>query len=117
MTELHDLEVRINTIYTKLGTRPFEVLMMRGGQIVDLAQSLVRVDTGTLQSDIRLETIETSPSRVSVAVKAGGTRTNPKTGKICDYAQAVEYKYPFLMPAFMEIQPMIQEDLRRIFYE
>jgi hypothetical protein len=117
MTELHDLEVRINRINAALDSRPTEILLIRGQQIVDLAKQYVRVDTGTLQSDIRLEVREESPTKVSVAVRAGGTQTNPKTGKICDYAQAVEYKYPYLMPAFWEVAPMITEDLRRIFNE
>ena len=117
MSELHDLEVRINRINAALDTRPFEIFMTRGAQIVEIAKQLVRVDTGTLQSDIRLEVIETSPIRVSVAVRAGGTQTNPKTGKVCDYAQAVEYKFPYLMPAFWEVAPMVSEDLRRLFNE
>ena len=87
MTELHDLEVRINRINAALDSRPFQIFMMRGAQIVEIAKQLVHVDTGTLQSDIRLEIVEESPSRVSVAVKAGGTQTNPKTGKICKTSQ------------------------------
>lgn len=70
-------------------------------QVLQTARALCPVDTGTLMSTIRIEmkgTSETGSYEISFVPKsdmlnseivAGGMLINPKTGRMCDYAQAV----------------------------
>jgi hypothetical protein len=65
--------------------------------VVMMAKILVLVDTGTLQKTIRKE--RGGRGRCVYRVRAGGYFTNPKTGRLCDYAHWVEMNYPYLAPA------------------
>jgi len=117
MTEFYEATKQVSDTVSNLDTRALEILLMRGQQMVELSQGLVRVETGTLQSDIKMLVSQAQGDIVSIRIMAGGTRVNPKTGKICDYAQAVEAKYPYLRPAFDFIDPLIKADLGAIVNE
>ena len=79
-----------------------------------LAQVHVRVDTGSLRDSIRVERGGQSMHWREVRVRAGGYVTNPKTGKLVDYAVIVEVKYPYMRPAFEEVRPQVETIIRRI---
>ena len=38
--------------------------------------------------------------------------TNPKTGKLVDYASIIEEKYPFMRPAVEQVKPTIAEMIK-----
>jgi len=117
MTEFYEATEQITKTINNLDQKALEILLMRGQQMVAIAQGLVHVDTGTLQSDIKMIVTQSQGDFVSVRIVAGGTRINPKTGKVCDYAQAVEVKSPYLRPAFDFIDPLIRADLGAVVNE
>jgi hypothetical protein len=45
-------------------------------------------------------------------VRAGGYITNPKTGKLVNYAGFVEHKQPYMRPAFEEVKGTIADMIR-----
>jgi HK97 gp10 family phage protein len=80
----------------------------------DDAKRLVPVDTGSLQRSIRIENISLPAGVIqALRVRAGGYVTNPKSGKIVDYAAHVEYgtsrgrSQPFMRPAYYNALPNI----------
>jgi hypothetical protein len=82
----------------------FEVLMSRAELMKGLAQVYVRVDTGSLRDSIRIERGGESKNWRRVRVRAGGYVTNPKTGRLVNYAAVVEQRFPYMRPAFDEIK-------------
>jgi len=64
----------------------------------DYAKVFCPVDTGSLRDSIRIEEVPTQNEDYSreVRVRAGGYTTNPKTGRIVDYAVFVEAKEHFM---------------------
>lgn len=68
-----------------------------------LAQTYVRVDTGSLRDSIRVERGGKGKYWREIRVRAGGYVTNPKTGKIVNYAAIVEMKYPYMRPAWQDV--------------
>jgi len=86
----------------------FEVLLQQAELMKAYAQINVRVDTGSLRDSIRIE--RTAPSyrhHKVVRVRAGGYITNPRTGKIVNYAAAVERRYPYMRPAYYQVKDTI----------
>ncbi len=79
-----------------------EVLMDRAHLIVGKAQINVRVDTGSLRDSGRVERGGEGLGWRRVRVRFGGYVTNPKTGRLVDYAAIVEEKYPYLRPAVQD---------------
>jgi len=114
MTDLNALQKDIVNLRHILMSEPLRILIDGANQIVNFAQSIVRVDTGTLRSDIRVEVRQSTATITSVAVAAGGTQTNPKTGLICNYAQIIERKYPYLAPAMELVRPQITANLEAL---
>jgi hypothetical protein len=90
----------------------FEVLMSRAELMKDLAQVYVRVETGSLRDSIRVERGGEGEAWRRVRVRAGGYVTNPKTGKIVDYAAVVEQRFPYMQPAFEEVRADIEEMIK-----
>ena len=82
-------------------------LLEKAVNMVQVAQSLCPVDTGSLRDSIR---VEQHPDKI--VVKAGGLVVNPKTGRVVDYATIVENTQPFMMPAWGFIEQGIVEELR-----
>jgi len=74
------------------------VTIMKG-----LAQANVRVDTGSLRDSIRVERGGQGKNWREIRVRAGGYITNPKTGRMVDYAAIVEMKYPYMAPAWQAV--------------
>jgi len=79
-----------------------------------LAQVHVRVDTGSLRDSIRVERGGRTMHWRQVKVRAGGYVTNPRTGKIVNYAAVVEVKYPYMRPAWEQVRPQAEEIIRRV---
>jgi len=90
----------------------FEVLMARAELMKGLAQVYVPVDTGSLRDSIRIERGGESKEWRRVRVRAGGYVTNPKTGRLVNYAAVVEQRFPYMRPAFDEIKGDIAEMIR-----
>lgn len=73
--------------------------------IRDLAKIFVPVDTGSLQTSIRIQNMRSVSGQHAIGVTAGGYVTNPKTGRIVDYAKFVERgtsrmrAQPYMRPA------------------
>ena len=87
----------------------YEAIDEAADLIVGLAQVNVRVDTGSLRDSIRKERVgPTYHNHQSLRVRAGGYVTNPKTGKLVNYAVVIEQRYPFLRPAFESVYPQIR---------
>lgn len=85
----------------------FEVLLQQAELMKGLAQVYVPVDTGSLRDSIRIERGGEGENWRRVRIRAGGYVTNPKTGKLVNYAGIVEMKYPYMRPAFEEVEPTI----------
>jgi HK97 gp10 family phage protein len=61
-------------------------------KIRDSARRIVPKDTGSLMHSIRVQKYSPEAGNVAkIGVSAGGYITNPKTGKIVDYARYVEF--------------------------
>jgi hypothetical protein len=90
----------------------FEVLMSRAELMKGLAQVYVRVDTGSLRDSIRIERGGESKNWRRVRVRAGGYVTNPKTGRLVNYAAVVEQRFPYMRPAFDEVKGDIADMIR-----
>jgi HK97 gp10 family phage protein len=81
--------------------------------MVGYAQIYAPVDTGALQSSIRVERGGVGLGWRQVRVRAGGYITNPKTGKLVNYSNFVEYgtkhmpAQPFMRPAWEIVKPQI----------
>lgn len=90
----------------------FEVLLQQAELMKGLAQVYVPVDTGSLRDSIRVERGGEGEAWRRVRVRAGGYVTNPKTGRLVNYAGIVEAKYPYMRPAFEEIKVTIAEMIR-----
>ncbi len=69
-----------------------------------LAQVYVRVETGSLRDSIRVERGGEGLNYRVIRLRAGGYITNPKTGKLVNYAAAVEAKYPYMRPAYDQVK-------------
>ena len=79
-----------------------------------LAQVYVRVDTGSLRDSIRIERGGEGKRWHVYRLRAGGYVVNPKSGRLVDYAAAVEAKYPFMAPAWSEVQPALEAELHAV---
>jgi hypothetical protein len=90
----------------------FEVLLQQAELMKGLAQVYVPVDTGSLRDSIRVERGGEGEAWRRVRVRAGGYVTNPKTGRIVNYAAVVEAKYPYMRPAFEEVKVTIAEMIK-----
>jgi len=114
------MSITIDVTKTDLATVPekmldyaMEVLLQQAHVMAGLAQIYVPVDTGSLRDSIRVERGGEGKAWRQVRVRAGGYITNPKTGKLVDYSNYVEYgtskmgAQPFMEPAWEEIKPTI----------
>jgi len=52
-----------------------------------------------------------------VKVRAGGYVTNPRTGKLVNYAAVVEAKFPYMRPAWEQVKPQAEAIIRRVCLE
>lgn len=101
--------------YATLGQIP-EVARKAGLQALDeaadfmkmMAKNYVRVDTGTLRNSIRKHRTH---NRVQV-IAGGRSYVNPKTTKPCNYAALIEFKYPYMRPAYESVKPDLIRKIR-----
>lgn len=119
MSEIIKLDFTDPALKAKLANLPEkmleyaeEVLLSQAHLIVGLAQVNCPVDTGSLRDSIRVERGGQGLYWRQIKVRAGGYVTNPKTGRLVNYAAYVEQRTPFLLPAIEEIKPVIQEMIR-----
>lgn len=117
MTYIIDLTDKFNdgTLATYLSVLPnkmkaaaVKVLDRDTDSIVQFAQQIVPVDTGTLRGSIRKMQV----SETEFLVTAGGADINPKTGRHCNYAEIVEQRTPYLKPAVDRITAFTAEEIR-----
>lgn len=90
----------------------FEVLMEQARLMKGYAQVYVPVDTGSLRDSIRLERGDEGERWRRIRVRAGGYKTNPKTGKLVDYAGYVERKQPYMWPAWKQVRDTIADMIK-----
>lgn len=79
-----------------------------------LAQVYVAVDTGSLRDSIRIERGGTGKRWHEWRIRAGGYITNPKTMRRVDYAAHVEARQPFMAPAWADVKPALESELKAI---
>jgi len=103
----------VTEIPNKLLDGAEEAIMEAAHLMVGLAQIRVRVDTGSLRDSIRVERGGKTMHWRQVRVRAGGYVTNPRTGKLVDYALVVETKYPYMKPAWDQVRGQVEEIIRR----
>jgi hypothetical protein len=108
------LKAEIASIPEKLLEGAEQAVLETAQLVLGLAQVHVRVDTGSLRDSGRLERGGQGMHWRGVKVRFGGYVTNPRTGKLVDYAGHVERKYPFLAPAIREAWPEILATVNRI---
>lgn len=90
----------------------FEVLLQQAELMKGLAQVYVLVDTGSLRDSIRIERGGESLHWRQVRVRAGGYITNPKTGKLVNYAAIIESRSPYMRLAYEEVKPTIADMIK-----
>jgi len=91
-----------------------EAIMDVAHLMAGLAKVHVRVDTGSLRDSIRVERGGRTMYWRQVRVRAGGYVTNPRTGRLVDYAAIVEAKYPYMKRAWQEVRLQAEAIIRRI---
>ncbi len=108
------LDVTDTYVKAKLANLPekmleyaYEVLMGQAHLIVSLAQVYAPVDTGSLRDSIRVERGGEGLQWRQIKVRAGGYVTNPKTGKLVNYALVQELRTGFMRMAVGEVTPTI----------
>jgi len=89
------VDVDIQQLMDKIKKATLEELDESADMMVDYAQMFCRRDTGALAESIRKENF---PERVCVV--AGGSVTNPKTGRLVDYAAIREALDRFMEAAW-----------------
>ena len=80
----------------------WEIIIQKVTLAKGLAQVYVLVDTGSLRDSIRVERGGEGQNYRQIRLRAGGYVTNPKTGRLVDYAAFIEAKSPFIAPAVNE---------------
>ena len=103
---------KLATLPEKMKEWAFEVLIQQAELMKGLAQVYVPVDTGSLRDSIRIERGGEGLHWARVSVRAGGYVTNPKTGRLVNYAAIVEGRQPYMRPAYTEVKPTIAEMIR-----
>ena len=82
--------------------------------VLGLAQIYVNVDTGALRDSGRIERGGEGLTWKEVKVRFGGYATNPRTGKLVDYAVHVERRYGYLARAVADANPEMLAIVNRI---
>ena len=120
---MNNLQVDMNSYTVKQDVAAIPNKLLEGAEqaileaahlMAGMAQVHVRVDTGSLRDSIRVERGGQGMHWRQVKVRAGGYKVNPRTGRLVDYAAAVESKYPFMKPAWRSVEPQVQDIIRRV---
>jgi len=107
------IKQRLAELPEKMLDAAFEELDQQAELMKGLAQTFVRVDTGSLRDSIRKERGGIGKNWRVVTVRAGGYVTNPRTGRLVNYAVHVEQKYPFMRPAWEQIRGNVESLIQR----
>jgi len=107
------IKQRLAELPEKMLDAAFEELDQQAELMKGIAQVLVRVDTGSLRDSIRKERGGIGKNWRVITVRAGGYVTNPRTGRLVNYAVHVEQKYPFMRPAFEQVRGNIESLIQR----
>ena len=91
-----------------------EAIMDCARLVLGLAQVHVRVETGSLRDSGRIERGGQGMYWRQIRVRFGGYVTNPKTGRLVDYAAIIEQRYPYLKPAVHEAMPEMRMVINRV---
>jgi len=105
----------LTRVADKMMERAFQIAVEQAKVMQGYAQVWVPVETGSLRNSIRLEIVPTNSSqKKSVRVRAGGYVTNPKTGKLVDYARFQEEGTKYIVGSFYMRRAfaMIESSLR-----
>lgn len=105
--ESERMRMMLVKIETELDLELERIFLEHAEMMKGLAQTYVRVDTGSLWKSIRIERL----AKHHIAVRAGGYIVNPKSHKIVDYQTIVEAKYPYMRPAYEQVLPMLEQDI------
>ena len=90
------IKQQIAQIPSKLLEGAEQAIMETAHLVLGLAQVHVRVDTGSLRDSGRIERGGKGLHWAEVKVRFGGYVTNPRTGRLVDYAAIIEHRYPYL---------------------
>jgi len=120
---LNKVKVMIDNLKNRLSQEGKTRLHVFVEEIRNDAKTLCPVDTGSLRKSIRIETYAAPAGEIHrIGVRAGGYVVNPKTGRLVDYANHVEYgtsrspAQPYIRPAFINKQARLKSLLREILY-
>jgi HK97 gp10 family phage protein len=107
------IKARLAELPEKMVEYAFEVIMKQAELIKGLAQIYVPVDTGSLRDSIRIERGGEGKGWRQIRIRAGGYITNPKTGKLVNYAKYQEFGTRYQPPKYYitlaveEVRPTI----------
>ncbi len=113
MSNLYLVKGEVAQLPEKMLEGAWEEIIQAVSLMKALAQVYVRVDTGSLRDSIRVERGGKGLDHREVRLRAGGYIINPKTGKLVNYARIVEMKYPYMMPAFLEVKATLVDLIKR----
>jgi hypothetical protein len=106
------IKTKIAELPEKMLDFALEVLLKQAQLMKGLAQVYVAVDTGSLRDSIRVERGGEGAHWRQVRVRAGGYVTNPKTGRLVNYALIQEIRHPYMQPAYDAVKPTITQMLQ-----
>ena len=89
---MEQVKRNFNALTVALDPLTERILKSVANEVKEEARELVPVDTGALRRSIRVTSTAREAGKITrVGVRAGGYETNPKTGKIVNYAIYVEF--------------------------
>ena len=106
--------MQIAQIPEKLLEGAEQAVMETAYLVLGIAQVYVNVETGALRDSGRIERGGEGLTWKEVKVRFGGYTTNPRTGKLVDYAVHVERRYHYLARAVAEANPEMLAIVNRI---
>ena len=112
------LIARLGKASETLDPKTIEGLSEVADKIVSDAKTMVPIETGSLQKSICKQHHVSEGNIHNIGVSSGGYVTNPKTGRIVNYAAHVEYgtskmaPKPYLRPALEANRQSLTEVLR-----
>jgi len=108
------IKLQIAQIPDRLLEGAEEAIIETARLVLGLAQIYVNVDTGALRDSGRIERGGEGLNWKEVRVRFGGYATNPRTGKLVDYAVHVERRYRYLARAVQDANPEMLATVNRI---
>jgi len=107
------LKIALAELPEKMLEAAYEQLDMQAELMKGIWQVIAPVDTGSYRDSVRKERGGIGKNWRVVRVSAGGYVTNPKTGRLVDYAVILEYKYHCGERAWHQVCGNIEALIRR----